>query len=105
MLLAFLSTDCLGCASVWRVLDDPGAHRPPDDVDAVVVLRGKEGDLSERATGTDHALIAVSDDAWRDYSVLGYPTVVIIDRPTATVVAQSTVLDWTGVAPLFDAGR
>ncbi len=44
--------------------------------------------------------VVMSDRAWADYGVLGYPYLVLVDRPTGTVAAETVGFAWPDVEHL-----
>ena len=84
-LFVFLSDDCIGCQPFWDELGLwrlPGDRGLPVDVRPVVVTKGPAKVTADRIRSLvpDDGAVAVvmSDDAWNDYQVLGYPGVVVV---------------------------
>lgn len=105
LLVAFLSTDCLGCEVFWDGFRSVEALGLPDDVSLVAVARGRgptgPEQVVRRSAGVTRVPVMVSDRAWTDYGVHGYPQFVVVDRSTATVVGESVAMGWDDVRALL----
>lgn len=101
LLLAFLTTDCLGCDEFWRDLREVPRLGIPPDVRPVVVTKGPgsvDADtVAELAAGLDAVPVVMSDTAWSEYRVLGYPLFVLVDVPSRTVVGETVGIGWDDV--------
>jgi hypothetical protein len=100
VLLVFLTTECDGCDQFWRGLADP-----PTDVDAVVVTRGPtvvaSFDIANLATGLSRVPVVMSDAAWSDYRVTGYPFLVLVEPATRRILGESVGFGWSDVDMLL----
>jgi hypothetical protein len=109
VLLAFLATKCDGCDAFWRGLGGAGEpdrpERPglPPDVTPVIVTKGPStvaaGEVAALADPGGNPVI-MSDQAWADYRVLGYPFFVLVDGSTRTVVAETVGFGWDDLVEL-----
>jgi hypothetical protein len=106
VLLAFLATRCEGCEEFWRGLRDGADVDLPGSVTVVAVTRGpgtiSPADLDEVATGIDGAVI-MSDAAWTDYRVSGYPFFVLVEVRSRRVVGETVGFGWPDVASMVRA--
>ncbi len=101
MLLVFLSVHCDGCDLFWRGIRDT----PPTGVDVVVVTKGPgQGSITEvgvLAAGVDVPVV-MSDGAWFDYRVTGYPFLVLVDPRKRKIIGESVGFGWLDVGSLVD---
>lgn len=101
LLLVFLSTHCDGCELFWTGVRDT----PPTEVDVVVVTKGpgvvSTSEVGALASGTE-APVVLSEEAWTDYRVTGYPFLVVVDPPTRKILGESVGFGWSDVAALID---
>ena len=100
VLLVFLTTDCDGCNQFWKGLADP-----PPDVDAVVVTKGPDAvassDVAALAVGLPRVPVVMSDAAWSDYRVTGYPFLVLVEPGSRRILGESVGLGWSDVDALL----
>lgn len=98
LLLCFLSTDCLGCQQFWQEPDDPDGEL--HGIARVIVVKegGPEGGDGARALAAGAAPsllgVVVSDEAWLDYRVTGYPHLVLVNPGQRTIEAETVGLSW-----------
>ncbi len=101
VLLVFLSTHCDGCDLFWSGVRD----RPPAGVATVVITKGSgrvpRVEVAELATGIE-APVVLSDRAWVDYRVTGYPFLVLVEVATRRILAESVGFGWADVAALIE---
>ncbi len=101
VVLVFLSTHCEGCELFWRGVRDT----PPAEVDLVVVTKGPAtvaaGDVGALAEGME-APVVLSDAAWTDYRVTGYPFLVLVDPTSRTILGESVGFGWSDIASLIE---
>ena len=92
-LLAFLSVDCLGCEEFWGALRTPDGLGLTSDVTTVIVTKGPESvavdEVASAASGLIGTSVVMSDRAWTDYRILGYPFFVVVDGATGMVVGET----------------
>jgi len=105
ILLAFLTTDCNGCLSFWdsfRRVADAGL---PPDVSAVVITKGPGSvsprDVAALASGIDRVPVIMSDKAWTDFGVLGYPFFVVVEVATRSVIGETVGFSWDDVLSIL----
>jgi hypothetical protein len=100
VLLVFLAVDCDGCESFWRGL---AGGSPDDAVVPVVVTRGPGSvdptTVAACADGVD-ATVVMSDDAWEDLRVTGYPFLVLVDPRARRVLAEAVGFGWDDAVSL-----
>jgi hypothetical protein len=100
VLLAFLATKCDGCDAFWEGFSSTGQPaRPklPPDVSPVIVTKGPGTVSPEEVVGLatlGGTPVVMSDEAWDDYRVMGYPFLVLVDTSTRTVLAESVGFGW-----------
>jgi hypothetical protein len=99
-LLAFLSTGCTTCRSLWAAL--PGGVPLPEATRLVVVVQDleQESPAALAALDTGSTPLVASTAAWRDYAVPGSPHFVLVDGPTGRVVGDGAAAGWGQVADL-----
>jgi hypothetical protein len=126
VLLCFLHVRCDGCEEFWRGLRDAGTggvhpdgvHRgavDPDGVDpgsvpvgvsVVAVTKGvgsvDPAEVDRAASGVTRVPVVMSDPAWADYRVSGYPFFVLVD-PSAGVVGETVGFGWADVRSMVEA--
>ncbi len=99
LLLVFLTTDCDGCEVFWSGLVDPLRG-----VDVVVVTKGPHAvpasDVATLADGLADIPVVMSDTAWPDYRVTGYPFLILVEPGTRRIVAESVGFVWSDVETL-----
>ena len=107
VLLAFLATRCDGCGEFWRGLRDGATVDLPVAVAVVAVTRGPgtiaTADVCEVATGISRVPVIMSDRAWSDYRVSGYPFFVLVDAPARRVVGETVGFGWPDVVSMVRA--
>ena len=108
LLLLFLSTDCDGCEEFWSRLRQSGDAGLPADVSPVVITRGP-GVVTPAAVAAASEGIVVpvvmSDRAWTDYRVMGYPFLVLVDVASRSVVGEAVGMGWGDVEKLHRRER
>ena len=105
-LLAFLSTGCSACQSLWHDLraDPTGGI---DDARLVVVVKGGEAESASRLRelAPASATVVQSTPAWDDYGVPVTPYFVLVDGPTGDVVGEGSSASWGQVRSLIVQAR
>ena len=108
ILLAFLHIGCDGCDEFWRGLGDDHGQLPAS-VSAVIVTKGPDnvspGGVGQASLGIGRVPVVMSDDAWTDYQVLGYPFFVLVDPATRTVVAETVGFGLADVISMIRSSR
>ncbi len=109
VLLAFLTTRCNGCDEFWQGLRDSAGTELPEWVETVVVTKaaGSTGSagVEQVAAGITRLPVIMSDGAWTDYRVSGYPFFVLVDAPTRTVISETVGFGWADVLSMVWAAR
>jgi len=107
LLLVFLTLRCDGCDTFWAGLAD-AADPVLAGVTPVVVTKGpglvdgaEAGVLAGRLGGTP---VVMSDDAWIDYRVTGYPFLVLVDPGSRRILSEVVGFGWADVASMVRAG-
>jgi len=109
VLLCFLHVHCDGCDGFWRGLSGPPADLPPDmaRLERVVVTKGPSAvdpvEVARLATGVTEVPVVMSDRAWSDYRVSGYPFFVLVDPVRDAVVGETVGFGWGDVASMVEA--
>ena len=105
VLLAFLTTRCDGCEEFWRGLGDGDRTDLPGSVSTVVVTKGPAttapAAVEQVADGITRVPVIMSDEAWTDYRVTGYPFFVLVDAPTRAVVGETVGFGWPDVISMI----
>ena len=107
LLLVFLSLRCDGCETFWEGMSD--AEDPVlAEVTPVVVTKGpgtvdavEVGLLAHRLGGTP---VVMSDRAWTDYRVTGYPFLVLVEPGSRRILAEAVGFGWTDVDSMVRVG-
>ena len=109
VLFAFLTTRCDGCDEFWQGLRDGEGTELPAWVETVVVTKaaGSTGSVGveQVAAGITRLPVIMSDGAWADYRVSGYPFFVLVDAPTRTVIGETVGFGWADVLSMVRAAR
>jgi len=99
VLLVFLTTKCDGCDVFWT-----GLAQPPADTDVVIVTKGpgevEPGEVDVLASGLSQVEVVMSDAAWSDYRVTGYPFLVLVERGTRTILGEAVAFGWSDIETL-----
>ncbi len=116
LLLCFLHVHCDGCDSFWRGLADRPSLDLPISMSTVAVTKGPhvvDRDEVARAAGrtldagvdggADDVPVVMSDSAWADYRITGYPFFVLVDARSQTVVGETVGFGWTDVYAMVEA--
>lgn len=101
-LLAFLSTGCSACQSLWHDLrSDPTGGVA--DARLVVVVKGPEAESTSRLRelAPTSATVVQSSPAWDDYGVPVTPYFVLVDGPTGDVIGEGSSASWGQVNSLI----
>ena len=107
LLLAFLATRCDGCQQFWDGLRNGEWGGLPGPVSVAAVTRGPESIAPSEVAGVAHDIVelpvVMSDQAWADYRVLGYPFFVLIDPVAREVIGETVGFGWPDVASMISA--
>ncbi len=110
VLVAFLAIRCDGCDEFWRGLAGGAGPPLPPSVTPVIVTRGPDAvppaEVARLAEGAGTVPVVMSDGAWVDYRVLGYPFLVLVDAATRTVVSETVGFGWSDLVRMVEtSGR
>ena len=104
VLLAFLATRCPGCEEFWREMGGVGPAGLPAGVTRVIVTRGPGTVSSDEVRGLvaegSGAPVVMSDQAWSDYRVHGYPFFVLLEVATRTVIGETVGFGWSDITSM-----
>lgn len=107
VLLAFLHTECDGCDEFWSGFAGDSGVTMPTSVSPVIVTKGADtisaADVERLAQGIHRLPVVMSDRAWGDYQVLGYPFFVLVDPSSGTVVGETVGFGWSDVISMIRA--
>jgi hypothetical protein len=104
VLLAFLTTNCDGCDEFWAGAPGEGPGGLPASLTTVVVTRGPDtvdaAEVARLASGTVGVPVVMSDEAWTDYQVMGYPFFILVDAIDRYVIGETVGFGWADVADM-----
>jgi hypothetical protein len=102
-LLAFLSSNCATCATLWNDLADTRKAHLPGGARLVVVTKSAEDESLSlvRRRAVDDVVVIMSTDAWTSYEVPGSPYFILVDGPGGRVVGEGSAGRWTEVRDLM----
>lgn len=107
LLLCFLQVRCDGCEEFWAGLADRRGPGWPDSLSLVAVTKGPDSvdrvEVARAAAGAGPVPVVMSDRAWSDYRVTGYPFFVLVDTALATVAAETVGFGWSEVSSMVRA--
>lgn len=98
-LVAFLSTTCGICLSLWERLRDEGL----DGVPAVVVTKDaavEKVDVVRDMTDSGSLPVVMSSEAWDDYEVPGSPYFLVVGGDPGVILAEGEASSWDEVRSL-----
>ncbi len=105
LLLAFLHTECDGCDEFWRGFADGGGWTLPDALSVVIVTKGPESvdasTVAGVAAGVRRYPVVMSDVAWANYRVLGYPFFILVDPSLRTIMGETVGFGWSDVTSMI----
>ena len=107
VLVAFLHLNCDGCEGFWRGFRDTSRAELPAGTSVAIVTKGPASvaphEIGRAAVGISHIPIIMSDEAWTEYRVLGYPFFVLVDPATRTVIGETVGFGWSDVVSMVRA--
>jgi len=107
VLLAFLHLKCQGCEEFWRGFGDNSRAELPPGTSVAIVTKGPASvtphEIRRAAAGIGRIPVIMSEEAWTDYRVLGYPFFVLVDPATRTVVGETVGFGWDDVVSMIRA--
>jgi hypothetical protein len=96
LLLCFLHIRCDGCQEFWS-----GLAECRRSLSVVAVTKGAgsvdRDEVARAAAEATDVPVVMSDGAWADYRVSGYPFFVLVDPTTRTVVGETVGFGWPDV--------
>jgi hypothetical protein len=105
LLLAFLSINCDGCEEFWDRFRSPERLDLSSDLSPVIVTKGPDlvraSEVASIASGILRVPVVMSDQAWADYRVMGYPFFVVVDVGARSVVGETVGMGWPDVAAII----
>ena len=100
-LLAFLAVDCFGCEEFWRGIGDAAILPGTSNMARIVVAKERERIPPAKSALLAGVPLVVSDAAWSDYRVLGYPSFLVVDGSSGMVVGETTAFGWDDVQSMI----
>ncbi|MHB1709942.1 MAG: hypothetical protein ACYCV7_00865 [Acidimicrobiales bacterium] len=101
LLLAFLHAECAGCTEFWHRFREPETLGLAPGMSVAVITKGpgtaSSKDVASSAAGVDRVPVVMSDQAWTDYRILGYPFFVLVEAVSNRVVGETLGLGWSDV--------
>jgi hypothetical protein len=106
VLLCFLHVRCDGCQEFWSGLGG-GQGSELGSISVVAVTKGADSvdrdEVAAAAAGATGVPVVMSEEAWADYRVTGYPFFVLVDPLARTVVAETVGFGWPDVRSMIRA--
>jgi hypothetical protein len=100
LLLLFLHVHCDGCDEFWRGLREIDPNTLAPSIAMLAVTKGP-GSVDrhevERAAAGSRSVTVMSDKAWIDYRVTGYPHLILVDPSVRSIVAETVGFGWADV--------
>lgn len=105
VLLAFLSTGCLGCRTFWESLGTR-SDLPDPDIRPVIVTKGPEGESPAEVARMAPLGVTtlMSTEAWDAFSVPGTPFFQLIDASRGVSVGEGSAVNWEQLVDLMRRG-
>lgn len=102
-LLAFLSTGCASCLTLWESLATEDPLQGLDNTRLVLVTKGREAESQSRLEqlAPPGATLVQTTEAWEEYGVPVTPYFVLVDGATGAVVGEGSAASWSQVRSLI----
>jgi len=102
LLVAFLSSGCTSCGSLWEDLREHRLPVFPTYLRLVVVTRGstEESPASIAELAPQDVDVIMSSETWEAFSTPGSPYFAYVDGKSGKVVGEGTALTWDQVLGL-----
>lgn len=101
-LVAFLSSGCGTCASIWSALEQPESELAADRVVIVTKSAEDESLSAVRRLAPTTVTTILSTQAWRDFEVPYTPYFALIDAATGTLVGDGAAGSWQQIVSLVE---
>ena len=102
-LLAFLAVDCFGCEEFWQGIGDAASLPANPDLARVVVTKERDKIPAANSAPLSGVPLVMSDAAWSDYRVLGYPSFLVVEGSSGMVVGETTAFGWNDVQSMLSS--
>lgn len=106
-LLCFLAAHCDGCEAFWEALGDERVATLPEGVSCVVITKGDpvadRQEVTRLSKGISRCPVVMSDEAWNDFQVFGYPFFILVGGSTRTVIAETVGFGWQEVRGMVES--
>jgi hypothetical protein len=102
-LLAFLSSGCSSCASIWAALGDARQRQLlPPEVRVVAVTKGAQYESPKAVSALAHRglVVVMSTEAWGDYEVPGSPFFALVDGRVGRRIGEGAANSLAQIADL-----
>jgi hypothetical protein len=102
-LLAFLSSGCSSCASIWAALGDSRQRELlPAEVRVVAVTKGAQYESPKAVSALAHRglVVVMSTQAWGDYEVPGSPFFALVDGRVGRRIGEGAANSFAQIADL-----
>jgi hypothetical protein len=91
----------------WQGIGDPATLPSSPDLARVVVTKGPDlmppAAVAAAAVDVSGVPVVMSDNAWLDYQILGYPTFLLIDSPSGRVIGETLGIGWDDVRSMLQS--
>jgi hypothetical protein len=103
-LLAFLSSGCLSCRTLWDGLEPRVRPRMPGGARLVVVTKGPDQESPRKLRGLapKDVPVVMSSEAWEAYGVPASPYFIFVDGPSGEVHGEGAASQWSQVISLLN---
>lgn len=104
-LLAFLSSGCASCESIWRALR--AGARGPAGIRLVAVTKGSEAESPSRLRELTSPAVdtVMSSQAWLDFSVPSTPHFVLMNGQSGELAGRGSAGSWEQLLTLVEHAR
>ena len=102
-LLAFLSTGCASCLTLWEGMRSEDPLEGLENTRLVLVAKGRESESQsrlEQLAPAGHTLVQATE-AWEEYGVPVTPYFVLVDGVTGAVIGEGSASSWGQVRSLI----
>jgi len=102
-LLAFLSTGCASCLTLWEGMRSEDPLQGMENTRLVLVAKGPEAESQsrlEQLAPRDYTLVQTTE-AWEEYGVPVTPYFVLVEGATGAVIGEGSASSWGQVRSLI----